>query len=395
MKKSFKQKLFSLWSKKQEPNDDEKFKRFIFDGCLTEDFSFEGENSKELPFKSQLQDISSSTLLDDKALFFECKAEPLALPKGVHRFTLRVEGLDIEGLQAGDVTKPVLVLLHGQYSDAHTWLEQLGSSDLQTHYHMLAWSAPGYGSSEPWPHSNPSGLNFALMLKAWLQQQDKEHIILVGHGLGALVASSYSARFVHEVDGLILVAPELGVLQSGRYRRQTSHLDTNILMTFGKEAFCREKLNYLMVPRFSVMDTEALRQQCITFNLPNETKFVSKLNDEEWQCCAKNIANQLLMLNPEAFEVTAWTILNEDLESYRRYYHGYSEVWAAEFDRMVKQHDARRLASRYQSTYQLFQGVGHFFHIEDPKCFNDALVQLHQRMNEFQLKQLNSRFNQM
>lgn len=295
-------------------------------------------------------------------------------PQGVVSFQVKIEGMLIEGLKAGDPTKPVIVFIHGQYCDGGSWMAQLTDQKLQAEYFMLAWHAPGYGQSETWPHYNPSALNFAVLLQAFIATEVDTSVTLVGHGLGALIASAFAARFPTLTDGLLLVAPELGYIRAGMFKKRTGVQDNYMLSTFGAEAYAKERLKYLIVPNPDTFDEEAKKELRIMFNLPQSYPIEFKLTGTSWQVCANKIMAWLMKLAPSVYETTSWTLMNEDLESYRRYYHGYAAVFAGEFDALIKKHEAERIAYRYHSVFELFMGQGHLFHLEAPDLFNEKLI---------------------
>ncbi|SET03926.1 alpha/beta hydrolase [Thorsellia anophelis] len=296
------------------------------------------------------------------------------LPIGVEQFTTEIEGLYLSGLRAGQRDKPTLVFIHGQYAGAESWLLQLGCEKLQAHYHLLAWHAPGYGQSEHWSHTNPSALNFVLMLREWLITLVDKPVVLVGHGLGSLIACAYAARFPMQVSGLLLTAPAIGYAKAGVFRKKQGNQDNYMLNTFGLMSYAKERLNDLIVPNSDTISDEDSASFRVMFNLPADAPLEFYLTGEDWQMCVRRILKSLLALNAEAFAGTSWTLMNEDIETYRHYFHGYTEVWAGEFDLISRQHEAYRLAVRYHSNYELFKGVGHLFQIENPTLFNHNLI---------------------
>ncbi len=113
---------------------------------------------------------------------------------------------------AGPVTH---VLLHGIGSASASWLAQL----LQVHTtsrparHVLAWDAPGYGESTPLPMPAPRAADYAARLWAWLDAigvNAGTPVTLVGHSLGALMASSAAVLAPERVVRLFLLAPAQG-----------------------------------------------------------------------------------------------------------------------------------------------------------------------------------------
>ena len=52
-----------------------------------------------------------------------------------------------------------LVLLHGISSGSGSWVKQL--QDLSHHFHIIAWDAPGYGSSDALTTLQPNAEEYA------------------------------------------------------------------------------------------------------------------------------------------------------------------------------------------------------------------------------------------
>jgi pimeloyl-ACP methyl ester carboxylesterase len=98
-----------------------------------------------------------------------------------------------------------LVFLHGSWSDSSQWvpvLEQLG-----TEYHCFAPDLLGFGDSER-PAVHYSIELEVETLAEYLESLRLRQVYLVGHSLGAWVATSYALKYSDQVRGLVLLAPE-------------------------------------------------------------------------------------------------------------------------------------------------------------------------------------------
>src|SRR5687768_9829360 len=78
--------------------------------------------------------------------------------------TVNVDGLDIFYREAGDKSKPPILLLHGFPSSSHMYRDLI--NDLSADYHLIAPDYPGFGqSSSPSPFAyNYSFDNLALTI---------------------------------------------------------------------------------------------------------------------------------------------------------------------------------------------------------------------------------------
>ena len=69
---------------------------------------------------------------------------------------------------------------------------------------MLAWDMPGYGESPMLAVERANAGDYSDALAAMLDRAGVWHAVLVGHSLGALVASAFAAKFPERVIHLVL-----------------------------------------------------------------------------------------------------------------------------------------------------------------------------------------------
>lgn len=149
----------------------------------------------------------------------------LRLPAGA-RVAVRERG--------GRSAAPALVLLHGISSGAASWLHAV--LPLPASQYVLAWDAPGYGSSTPLPQDAPQAEDYALRLHEVLQALEVSRCVLVGHSLGALMACAY-ARLPQAVaiERLVLISPARGYGGSPEDAARVRRDRTDALNTQGVE----------------------------------------------------------------------------------------------------------------------------------------------------------------
>ena len=114
------------------------------------------------------------------------------------------------GAGAGAVTH---VLLHGIGSASASRLMQLEAAVGNDKIRVLAWDAPGYGSSDALPMDEPVAVDYAQRLWAWLDAigaSTAEPLTLVGHSLGCLMAAGAARQASHRVRNLALLSPAQG-----------------------------------------------------------------------------------------------------------------------------------------------------------------------------------------
>jgi len=112
--------------------------------------------------------------------------------------------------ESGHANPSALVLLHGVGSLAASCGLQFVA--LPAHgFHVLAWDAPGYGGSDAFVGAAPAVEDYAGALRDFVDALGLKRFFLVGHSLGALVASSFCRLTgTARVDKLILASPTSG-----------------------------------------------------------------------------------------------------------------------------------------------------------------------------------------
>ncbi|MBB0026296.1 alpha/beta fold hydrolase [Ralstonia pickettii] len=117
---------------------------------------------------------------------------------------------------------PVVVLLHGISSSAASWLPC--AQVLSHNMRVLAWDAPGYGNSTPLAEGAPRAADYAVRLQAWVAALDVTPDAIVGHSLGALMASAYvaAAPAAMQPKCLLLLNPAQGYGQAGQEDKSRS-----------------------------------------------------------------------------------------------------------------------------------------------------------------------------
>jgi pimeloyl-ACP methyl ester carboxylesterase len=107
----------------------------------------------------------------------------------------------------GDAGMPI-VLLHGIGSNAHSFAPLMRA--FGGRHPLLAWDAPGYGSSEPLAIDWPDASDYAAALNRLLAQLDVLRCVLIGHSLGALIAARLAVVSPRRIVALVLISPALG-----------------------------------------------------------------------------------------------------------------------------------------------------------------------------------------
>ena len=109
---------------------------------------------------------------------------------------------------------PILVFLHGSWSDSSQWLPII--EQLSQNYHCFALDLLGFGESE-----RPK-LHYSIQLEVecllqYLEALHLPQVYLIGHSLGGWIAASYALKQLEQVNvsGLVLIEPQ-GVQPEGQ-----------------------------------------------------------------------------------------------------------------------------------------------------------------------------------
>ncbi|MBZ0216789.1 MAG: alpha/beta hydrolase [Fimbriimonadaceae bacterium] len=142
----------------------------------------------------------------------------------IDRYPVRVikaDGHDFSYREAGEPgeDKPTLLLLHGIGSGSGSWVRLFDS--LKAIAHLIAWDAPGYGTSMPLDSLQPVAADYAGALKSFCDGLGLKRFILIGHSLGAIMAARFACEHADLIVSLILAAPAQGYARRDAAQRAT------------------------------------------------------------------------------------------------------------------------------------------------------------------------------
>lgn len=106
---------------------------------------------------------------------------------------------------------PILVFLHGSWSESSQWLSVI--DDLSQDYHCFALDLLGFGESERPKLHQSIQLQVECLLQ-YIEALNLPQVYLIGHSLGGWIAASYALKDLERVSGLVLLEPE-GVQTEG------------------------------------------------------------------------------------------------------------------------------------------------------------------------------------
>lgn len=123
------------------------------------------------------------------------------------------DGREINYIEAGDTTKPLVVFVHGSPGSLSAFIHFLTDTALLKEALLISTDRPGFGYSN-FGNAEPSLEKQAELLRPILEEhKNNRPILLVGHSLGGPVIARMAMDYPNLVDGLIIVAgsiaPEL------------------------------------------------------------------------------------------------------------------------------------------------------------------------------------------
>ncbi|MBO3461167.1 alpha/beta hydrolase [Aetokthonos hydrillicola Thurmond2011] len=118
-----------------------------------------------------------------------------------------------------------VIFLHGAWSDSSQWVSVM--EFLSHDIHCFAPDLFGFGESD-YPNIHYSIDLQVECLAEFLQALKLEKVYLVGHSLGAWIATSYALKYPEKVYGLVLLAPEGVPIEGQKKRWQTMRLLVNL-----------------------------------------------------------------------------------------------------------------------------------------------------------------------
>lgn len=156
-------------------------------------------------------------------------------------------------------TGSCLVFLHGIGSHGASF-EPL-FDQLPPDLHLIAWNAPGYGTSDPLAQVWPMAGEYAEALSEFLRARGFGPVILIGHSLGTLIASAFAWAYPDRVSQLVLAscAAGYGVPMGGEMPASVA-ARINDLNAVGPSEFARTRAVRLVFEPEQNSDVVALVQ---------------------------------------------------------------------------------------------------------------------------------------
>lgn len=236
--------------------------------------------------------------------------------------------------ETGPADAPTIVLLHGISSGAPSW-EPLAHN--LPGFRLLAWDAPGYGKSAVLKTDHPTAADYADRLNEWLVALNVNKVMLVGHSLGALVASALVARHGARIASVILADPARGYKhQPEDERDQVYRSRWPALIELGTDAFAMER-----APRLLRADPEP--------------------------SALTRVQAGMRRLNIDGFKAASWLLANDDLTDW--WPPGTNlpaRILCGEQDTITTPEIVEALATELSLPYRCIARAGHASYLDAP-----------------------------
>ena len=128
------------------------------------------------------------------------------MPIQITPLNFTLEHINLAGLACGNETKKPLLCLHGYLDNAASYLPLMQSSEVLQDYYIIALEWPGHGFSD----HRAVGAHYHFFdyvgdLLALFTRYNWPAIDIVGHSMGAMIASAFAAAFPEKVKSLTLL----------------------------------------------------------------------------------------------------------------------------------------------------------------------------------------------
>jgi len=241
--------------------------------------------------------------------------------------------------RVGGTRGPVVVLLHGISSGAASWLPC--ASLLAAHARVIAWDAPGYGKSSRLPMPAPTAHHYATRLAALLAALQVKPDLIVGHSLGALMASAYAAHApaAQQPHRFLLLSPALGYGAPGKEQtaRDVAQQRLAALDTLGVDGLAQRGPTRLLSPA-ATPDAQAW----VRWNMQR--------------------------LNPDGYRQAVALLCGDDIGRYLQVRGRPVEVGCGAQDVVTTPAASAALADRFSLPFHVIADAGHACYIEQPQA---------------------------
>lgn len=228
-----------------------------------------------------------------------------------------------------------LVLIHGWSSNIDFWRDQ--ASELAKRNRVIAIDLPGHGRSDK-PETTYSMDLFARAVGAVMSDAGVKRAVLVGHSMGTPIMRQFYRKYPEKTLALIIV--------------------DGSLRPFGDKKLMEGLLTGLRGPNFRETGKQLFAGMSGP-NLPTEIQ-------QRIQASFMNTPQHVVVGAMEGMaDDSIWGL--DQVKVPVLAVMAKSPFWAPDTEQFF-----RGIAPKLE--FQMWEGVGHFLHMEKPKQFNDAII---------------------
>ena len=209
----------------------------------------------------------------------------------------------ISYLQRERAGKTVL-LLHGIGSCAESFETLLPY--LSPNFNLIAWNAPGYGTSQPFAHDFPSAKDYADRVMEWMQAIGYQEFAVIGHSLGTLIGGSLARHYPQAVSKLVLLSCAVGYgAKAGDPLPEKAQQRLDSLEKEGAAIFAQKRArNLLFNPDSNPLLLQKITKDMSQIQLPGYAHAVQMLSYGNLVEDMKTYSQELLMMVGENDTIT-------------------------------------------------------------------------------------------
>jgi pimeloyl-ACP methyl ester carboxylesterase len=228
-----------------------------------------------------------------------------------------------------------LVLIHGWSSNLDFW--RGSAAELAKRNRVLNIDLPGHGKSDK-PETTYSMDYFARAVDAVMTDAGVKRAVLVGHSMGTPIARQFYRKFPEKTLAIIIV--------------------DGSLRPFGDKKLAEGLIAGLRGPNFR----DVGRQLFAGMSGPSLSAELKQQIDASFMNTPQHVVVSAM---EQMFEDSIWGL--DKIKVPVLAVMAKSPFWPADTEQYY-----RGLAPKLD--YQMWEGVGHFLHMEKPKQFNDAVI---------------------
>lgn len=247
-------------------------------------------------------------------------------------------------MEAGKITSPVIIALHGYGGSSVDWRYQL--FDLSDRYRVIAWNAPGYMLSDELKSYYPTAQDYADALNDFIVALKLDKVYLMGNSFGSRIAQCFAYYYPEKVIKMALVGPSAGrryVAYEERVKIINSRYEQ---IKDGAYAFAEKRAESLLAPHSTSALLELTKNGMRGLHTSTFMKGLYFILSENYhpELIAKKVTMPVLLLAGSEDNVSPIHLNADSIH----YYIPHSKL-------------------------EVIQGIGHLPHIEAPHIVNKLI----------------------